>query len=140
MQANAADELHVERNHFPFDRVVADDDFLSAQAAAGVFHHGERLRQDFVEELLFDFKRLASLVFALVTAGLGHQFIVTVLFAAFFDSRLELGGFLPQFVVRKLLQTGLDLINLVNERPEFSHFAVILRPKNPFQKIHGKPK
>jgi hypothetical protein len=28
----------------------------------------------------------------------------------------------------------------VNERPEFSHFAVVPRPENPFQKIHGKPK
>ena len=64
--------------------MVAHDDFLSAQAAAGVFHHGERFGQNFVEELLFDVKRLASLGFGLVTAefrlqlaDLGHQFVVT---------------------------------------------------------------
>ena len=86
MQPDAADELHVERNHFPFDRVVADDDFLSAQAAAGVFHHGERFGQNFAEQFLFDLKRLASLGFGFVAAqfrfqlaGFGHQFIVTAL-------------------------------------------------------------
>jgi hypothetical protein len=62
------------------------------------------------------------------------------LFAAVFEPGFELGGFLPQFIIGELLQACLDLVNLMNERPEFSHFAVVLRPEYPFQKIHGKPK
>jgi hypothetical protein len=56
------------------------------------------------------------------------------------ESRLPIGGFLAQFVVGKLLQSGLDLIDPADERPKFLQFAVVLRPENPFQKIHSKPK
>ena len=45
----------------------------AAQAAAGVFHHGERFGQDFVEELLLRFKRLAALGLGLVTAEFGLE-------------------------------------------------------------------
>ncbi len=43
VQRVSADELHVERDHVPFERVAADDDLRAAQAAAGRLHHGERL-------------------------------------------------------------------------------------------------
>ena len=49
VQGDAADELHVERNHFPFEGMAAHDDFLAAQAAAGVFDHGEGFGQNFIQ-------------------------------------------------------------------------------------------
>ena len=43
VQSDAADELHVERDHFPAERMFADDDirFTFGQPAAGVFDHGK---------------------------------------------------------------------------------------------------
>jgi len=49
MQRVAADELHVERHHFPANGMFADNHVLSAQAPAGVFDHGERLRQNLLQ-------------------------------------------------------------------------------------------
>ena len=51
VQADAADELHVERDHVPSQRMFAHDDFCLAvgQAAAGVFHHGKGLGQNLVQ-------------------------------------------------------------------------------------------
>jgi hypothetical protein len=48
VQGDAADELHVERDHLPFQRMSAHGDFLAAQAAAGVFDHGKGFGQNFV--------------------------------------------------------------------------------------------
>jgi len=72
------------------NRVVANGDFLSAQAAAGVFSPQRTPRAEFRRGFLFDFKRLAPLDFGLLglqLAGLGHQFIVTARLAALFDAR-----------------------------------------------------
>ena len=46
---HAADKLHVEGDHLPFQRMFADDDFRAAQPPAGVLDHGEGFGQDFVQ-------------------------------------------------------------------------------------------
>ncbi len=119
VQGVAADELHIERNHLPEQWMLAHDDFRLAfgETAAGVFDDSERFGQDLIE-------RLGQLRFVLNLR----------------ESRLPIGGFLAQLVVRKLLKSGLGLVDAMNERPKFFHFAIILRPENPFQKIHSKPK
>ena len=81
----------------------------SRQPAAGVFDDGERFGQNFVER--------------------GGQFLLVLNWR---QARLPLGGFLAQFVVGKLLEAGLDLVDLADDRPEFFHFAVVPRPENHF--------
>ena len=49
MKCVAANQLHIKRDHFPRERVSANNDVLSAQAAAGVLDHGERLRKDILQ-------------------------------------------------------------------------------------------
>ncbi len=119
VQGVAADELHIERNHLPEQWMLAHDDFRLAfgETAAGVFNDGERFRQDLIE-------RPGQLRFVLNLR----------------ESRLPNGGFLAELVVGKFLESGLDLVDPADERPKFLHFAVILRPENPFQKIHSKTK
>ncbi len=109
VQAHAADELHVERNHFPFQRLAAHDDFLSAQAAAGVFDDGERFGQNFLQGL--------------------RQFVLVFNRR---QTRLPIGGFLAQFVVGKFLQAGFQFVDLTDDGPEFLHFAVVFRPEDFF--------
>ena len=62
------------------------------QPAAGVFHHGKRLGQNFVQ--------------------LCGQFGVVLDFGKF---GLPRGGFGAQFVVGKLLQPGLKLVDLLDD-------------------------
>ena len=49
VQRVAADELHVERHHFPLQRMLANGDLRPAQAPAGGLYHGESLGQDLVQ-------------------------------------------------------------------------------------------
>ena len=46
VQRDAADELHVVRDHLPRQIVPAHLDIRAVKPAAGVFHHRKRLRQD----------------------------------------------------------------------------------------------
>ena len=111
VQRNAADELHVKRNHLPEHGMAAHDHFRFAlrQPAAGVFDDGKGFGQNFVER--------------------GGQFLLVLNRR---QARLPVGGFLAQLVVGKLLEAGLDLVDLVDNRPEFFHFAVIPRPEDQF--------
>src|ERR1051325_1729331 len=104
MQRVAADELHVEGDHFPSERMLADDDVGAAKASAGVFYNGEGLGQDFVEPLLQ----------LLMVGNFGKLFFPS-------------GGLLPQGVVRQLLQFRLVGIDLRDHRPELLDLAVVFR-------------
>ena len=79
---------------------------LPHQAAAGVFDHGEGFGQNFVQ--------------------LQRQFGVVLDLGKF---GLPSGGFGAQVVVGQLLQSGFQLVDLLDARPEFLHFAVVARPK-----------
>ena len=111
MLGDAADELHVERDHVPFLRQGAHGDFLAQQPAAGIFDDGKRLRQNVVELL--------------------REFILVLNFGKLLLPR---GGFGAQFVVGKFLKAALNLVDLRDERLESFHFAVVPRPENHFNK------
>ncbi len=84
------------------------------QPAAGVFHDGERLRQNLIEllrelVLVLDFGKLL----------------------------LPRGGFGAQFVVGKFLEAVFELVDLRDERLEPFHFAVVPRPENHFDQARS---
>jgi hypothetical protein len=49
VQRDATDQLHVEGNHVPLQRVRPHGDFTPAKPAASVLHDRESFRQYFVE-------------------------------------------------------------------------------------------
>ena len=114
MQRIAADELHVERNHFPAQRTFAHNDVCAAETAAGIFNNGKSFRQNFFE--------------------LGREFGFVLDFGKFFFPR---GGFSAQFVVGKFLQASLNLIDAGDDRTDFFYVTVILGTENRFEKIHN---
>ena len=81
----------------------------AAQPAAGVFHHRECLRQDFVQPA-------------------GELFVVLDFGKLLFPG----SGFCAQFVVGELLQLGLGVIDFLDERPELFHFAVVPSTRKSF--------
>ena len=46
MENHASNQLHVEVDHIPRERVIADDEFASIQATRPVFHHSESFWQN----------------------------------------------------------------------------------------------
>ena len=89
VQRVTANELHVERDHFPNQRMVADNQFLAPEAAAGILNSGECLRQDL------------------------HQFLVELfLVLDFGEFGLTISRFLSQRFLRQRLQRSFDLIDL----------------------------
>ena len=107
VQRVAADELHIERDHFPLQRMTAHDDLLAAQSPAGVLHRGESFGQDFIQR--------------------GGQFGVVFDFAKPF---LPGRGFFAQGLGRLRLERRFNLVDLRNERPQPADFPVVLRPDN----------
>ena len=110
MQGVATNKLHIERNHFPANRMFANTYIRSAQTTAGVFHHGKGFGQNFLE--------------------LGREFGIV----------LDLGklGFplrrlCAQFVIGKLLQDGLKLIDAGDHRTDFFYVAVVLGTEKRFE-------
>ena len=97
-----ADELHIERHHLPAQRMFAHDDVRAAQAAAGVFDDGERLRQNLIQ--------------------LGREFRLVLDFGKLPLPRRRLGA---QLVVGQRLQSGLDFIDPRDHRADFFHFAFV---------------
>jgi hypothetical protein len=91
--------------------MLANNDFRFAldHPAAGVFHGGECLGQNLIEPL--------------------RQLLVVRDFGKLILPR---GGFLAQFVVGKLLESGFDFIDPADDRPEFFQLAVVPRPKDHF--------
>ena len=85
VQGIAADELHVERDHLPQQRMLADDDLRAAEPPAGVLDHGKGLGQDLIQP--------AGQL--LVVLNLGKLL-------------LPGGGLLAQSIVGSLLQLGLE--------------------------------
>jgi hypothetical protein len=61
VQGDAADELDVEVDHFPEDRVVVDGDGGAAHPAGGVFDDGVGLGQDLFEVFGAGFRKRGSL-------------------------------------------------------------------------------
>ncbi len=94
MQRITADELHVEGDHFPLERVAANCDLGPAQAAAGVLDHPEGLGQKFVKTL--------------------GQLGVVLDFGQFL---LPGSGFLAQRLFRQRLQLGLEGVDFFDQRP-----------------------
>ena len=86
-----------------------DVGFAVGQAAAGIFDHGKRFGQNFLQR--------------------GGEFVFVLDFG---QLRLPIGGFLTEFVVGKLLQSGFKVVDLLDARPEFLHFAVVARPEQFF--------
>ena len=114
MQCVTTDQLHVERDHFPLQRMLAHHDFLPAQTAAGIFHDGERLRQDFRQ--------------------LPGQFLMVLDCA---QLRLPSHCFGAQFLVGQLVQPHFDFIDLHHHRADFPHIPVVLRRKKFSKKSHN---
>ncbi len=106
MQNHAADELHVEVDHVPGHRLVADGEGVLAlrQAARRVFHHRKRFRQDFVQ--------LRPL---LGHAGNGRQL------------RLPGGRLRAEIVVGERLELLVQLVNATDSRHQALDFALIFR-------------
>ena len=103
VQGIAADELHVERDHLPRQRVFADDNLRAAEPPAGVLDHREGLGQDFSQP--------AGQL--LVVLNLGKLL-------------LPGGGLLAQSVVGDLLQLGLEGVDPRDQRTEALDLAVVL--------------
>jgi len=108
VQDDAAQELHVERHHVPFERVAAHLLGRADQVAAGVLDERVRFRQDRVE------------TFALR------------------DARLELGGLAREILGGKVLRLvfGLNAVDFADDRPQPLQFAVVLRPEEKLQQVH----
>ena len=105
VQCVTADELHVEGNHVPFERMSANDDFLAAKTAAGVFDDGKRFGQDFVQ-----------------AAG---EFGAIVNFGEF---HLPGGRFLAEHVIGLGLEGGFDLVDFRDDGlADAAHLAFIFR-------------
>ncbi len=104
MEGVTADELHVEGNHFPFERMAADGDFLAAEAAAGGLDDGEGLGQQFDKP--------------------ASEFLIVLDFGKLL---LPGGGLLAQLVVREALQTGLQSVDLLDQRAKLFDFALVFR-------------
>jgi hypothetical protein len=90
--------------------MVADDDFPSAESAAGVFDDGVGLGKDFLE-------------------GGGQLDVVLDPGKA----GLPIGGFLSENVVGDLLEAGFELVDVINERSEPADLAVVLRADKFFE-------
>ena len=75
---DAADDLHVEGNHVPRERVSADLHRGTHQAAAGILHHRVSLGEDGVQRLTLG-QPVAKLL------GLGLQLILAQLLVLLFD-------------------------------------------------------
>jgi hypothetical protein len=103
VQRVSADELHVEWNHLPFERVAAHGDFTAQQAAARVLHHGKRFGQDLIEPT--------------------RQFILVLDFGKLL---LPCGRLLAQDFVGDLLQFGLKSVDLAHHGGDFLQLAVVL--------------
>ncbi len=104
MKYHAADQLHIEGNHFPDDVLAAYDGNMLAfgQASAGVLHDREGLRQQIVERLP-------------LTKAL-----------------LELRRFRLQLFVHQALVFLFEGVDLVHERQEALDFALIFRAEDFF--------
>ncbi len=103
VQRITADELNIERHHFPTNGMTAHNDILSAQTAAGIFDDRERPRQNLVQ--------LAGEFRAVLDLG---------------EFRLPCGGLGAQFVVGQRLQSGFNIVDLVNDRPDFFNITFVL--------------
>ena len=103
VQRHAADELHVEGHHLPAQRMPAHGDVRAAHAAAGVLHHGEGLGQDGLH---------------------GARQLGVVLDGG--ELGLPRGGFVAQDLLRLRLKGGLQLVDLLHERPQALQLAFVL--------------
>ena len=88
MQRVTANQLNVEGDHFPLQRMFANNDFRAEETAAGIFHDGKRLRQNLNQPRL--------------------QLIVIFNFGKFF---LPGGSLFAQVLVGDFLQLGFELID-----------------------------
>ena len=104
MQDHAADELHVEVDHLPFDGVADHIDMASTEAAGRVFHHGKGLGQDLVEGFL--------LLLVVLDRG---------------DPRLPLGGHAAEFLVRERLVLLFEGVDLAHDGHHALDLALIFR-------------
>src|SRR5688572_18713854 len=87
--------------------MTAHDHVLSAKPPGGILHDRKRLGENLLE--------------------LGRQLGVI---RDGGELGLPIGRLLTQVVVRKLLQAGFELIDLLNNRPELFQLAVVLSTKN----------
>ena len=108
MKDDAADKLHVERNHVPGKLVAADIGRRAAEMAAGVLHERECLGKDVVKSLAF-----CNAVLEL----LSHARIVLV---------REIPG----------LILTLYAIDLTDDRPEPFELSIVFCPKQKLQNVH----
>ena len=120
MEDNAADELDVERNHVPRERMSANLLGCADQVPARVFQKRKRLGQNLIKRRL-DGRHLLILVRVLrhrLRYDLGH-------------ARLELGRPLREVLVRQVfgLQLLLKGVDLTNDRPQFLQLAFVLGTK-----------
>ena len=120
MEDNAADELDVERNHVPRERMSANLLGCADQVPARVFQQRKRLGQNLIKRRL-DGRHLLILVRVLrhrLRYDLGH-------------ARLELGRPLREVLVRQVfgLQLLLKGVDLTNDRPQFLQLAFVLGTK-----------
>jgi len=102
VQRDGADQLHVEGDHFPLQRMFADDDFRAAEAAAGVFDHGVGFRQNVIEP--------------------GGQRLRILDWRQF---GLPLRGFLAQNLLGLRLQGRFVVVDPFDQRPQLLHVAVV---------------
>ena len=106
VEAHAADELDVEGDHLPPERMAAHLDFGAAETAAGVLHHRE---------------------------GLGHEgFELALEFVGVLDGRqagFPGGGLFAEHRLRLRLQLLLDLVDPGNERTEALDLTVVAGPE-----------
>ena len=103
MQHDTAEELHIKRHHVPLVRLAAHGPFLPAETAAGVFHRGERFRQDIIQR-----------------RAVGETFP-------------KLLGFRAKLLIAEFLVLRLDLVHAMNQRPETLYGALVLRAHDFFQ-------
>src|SRR2546427_8503975 len=80
MERVTANKLNIERDHFPLERMLADNDFCAPEPAAGILHHCKSFGEDFAQ-------------------AFGELLIILNFREFFFPS----GCFLPQSLVGKLL-------------------------------------
>jgi hypothetical protein len=112
VQGDATDELQVERDHFPGQRVFAHHHvgLALSQAAAGVLYDGERFGENFVQH--------------------GGQLSLVLDWR---QARLPVSGLLAEIIVGKAAQAGLNLVDFGNERAQPFDFAVVLRTDDFFE-------
>jgi hypothetical protein len=104
MEGDAADELDIEVDHFPCDGLVTDAEGVTGEAAGTVFDDGEGFREDFIE------------------VGLNVLEVLEIGEVCF-----PLGGFLTENGFRLGLEILFDLVDLLDDGPEFLEFTLVFR-------------